>query len=86
MFEGIQLKQEPIKGNLYLPYLALELTFSRVDLLIEHLPQLDEPIKTELWQSLFYPHAHAQAGDSEDRVDDKSGRKFWYGRCLVEWK
>ena len=41
-------KQEPIKGSLYLPYLALESTLSRVYLLIEGLPQFDEPIKTEL--------------------------------------
>ena len=47
-------------------------TLSRVDLLIERLPQFEEPIKTELWQSLFYQHAHDQAGDSEERLDDSS--------------
>ena len=53
--------------SLYLPYLALESTLSRVDLLIERLPQFDEPIKTELLQSLFYPHAHNQAQRSARR-------------------
>ena len=52
------LLQEAIKGSIYLPYLALESTLSRVDLLIECLPQFGEPIKTELRQSLFYTHAH----------------------------
>ena len=47
-------------------------TLSRVDQLIERLPQFEEPIKTELWQSLFYPHAHDQAGDGEERLDDSS--------------
>ena len=65
-------RQEPIKGSLYLPYLALESTLSRADLLKERLPQLYEPIKTELWQSLFYPHAHDQAGGSEEKLDDSS--------------
>ena len=65
-------RQGPIKESRYLPYLALESTLSRVDLLIERLPQFDETIKTELWQSLFYPHAPDQAGDSEERLDDSS--------------
>ena len=63
-------RQEHIKESL--PYLALESTLSRVDLLIERLPQFEEPIKTELWRSSFYPHAHDQAGDSEERLDDSS--------------
>ena len=66
------LNHEPIKGSLYLPYLALESTLSLVDLFIERLPQFYEPIKTELWQSLFYPHAHDKTGDSEERLDDTS--------------
>ena len=49
MFEEIKLKQELINGSLYLSYLALESTLSRVDLFIERLPQFDEPIKTELY-------------------------------------
>ena len=66
------LYQEPIKGSLHLSYLALASTLSRVDLLIERFPQFEEPIKTELWQSLFYLHAHDHAGDSEERLDDSS--------------
>ena len=70
--------QEPIKGSLYLPYLALESTPSRVDLLIERFPQFKEPIKTELWQSLFHPHAHDQVEDSKERlhVDDSSDKSL----------
>ena len=50
MKQNWYLYQEPIKGSLHLSYLALESTLSRVDLLIERLPQFEEPIKTELWQ------------------------------------
>ena len=50
----------------------MESTLYRVDLLIERLPQFDEPIKTELWQPLVYLHAHDQAGDNENRLDDLS--------------
>ena len=69
-------RQKPIKESPYLPYLALESTLSRVDLLIERLPQFEEPIKTELWQSLFHPHAHGLAGDCEERLDDSSDESF----------
>ena len=61
--------QEPIKGSLY-PYLASESTLSREDLLIEHLTQFEELVKTDLWQSLFYPQAHDQIGDSEEKLND----------------
>ena len=72
MKQNWYLYQEPIKGSLHLSYLALASTLSRVDLLIERFPQFEEPIKTELWQSLFYLHAHDHAGDSEERLDDSS--------------
>ena len=64
--------QEPIKESLYLSHLAFESTLSRVDLLIDRLPQFDELIKTELLQPLFYPDAHNQAWDSEERLEDSS--------------
>ena len=58
LFIYLFIYQEPIKGSLYLPYLALDSTLSPVDVLIERLPQFEEPIRRMFHYQLFLQSLH----------------------------